>query len=338
MHSSLRKFLPLLLLALVAVLLAAACGSGNSAKDVPAGSIAIVGDQAISKSTFDQLLKQTKANYEAQKQTFPSVGTPEYESVKTTIVKGLVQQAEWVQEGAVMGLKVSDQELQKRLVDFKQQYFQGDEAKYKAALAQKGVTDQDVRDEISARILSEKIYKAVIGKVKVTDAEIKAYYEKNKAQFAQPESREVRHILVKKKALADKIYNQLKSGADFAKLAEKYSIDTGTKVNGGKYTAYKGKSVAPFDKFVFSAKTGDLSKPVHTTFGWHVIEVLGDIKPPSTTPLADAKAQIRATLLPSKQKTALKKWVADVKEKYKDEISYAPGYAPAQQAAGTTTG
>jgi parvulin-like peptidyl-prolyl isomerase len=338
MHSSLRKILPLLLLALVAVLLAAACGSGNSAKPVPAGSIAIVGDQAISKSTFDQLMKQAQANYEAQKQPFPSVGTPEYESVKTTIVKGLIQQAEWEQEGAVMGLKVSDQELQKRLVEFKQQYFQGDEAKYKAALEQKGITDQDVRDEISARILSEKIYKAVIGKVKLTDAELKAYYEKNKAQFEQPESREVRHILVKKKALADKIYNQLKRGADFAKLAEQYSIDTGTKANGGKLTAYKGKSVAPFDRFVFAAKTGELSKPVHTTFGWHVIEVLGDIKPPSTTPLADVKPQIRATLLPPKQKAALKKWVADVKEKYKDEISYAPGYAPAQQGAGTTTG
>jgi foldase protein PrsA len=338
MDSSLRKLLPLLLLALMAVLLAAACGSGNSAKAVPAGSIAIVGDQTIPKRTFDQLLKQAKDNYAAQQQTFPSVGTPEYESVKAAIVKGLVQQAEWELEGAVMGLKVSDQELQKLLVDFKQQYFQGDEAKYKAALEKKGITDKDVRDELSAKILSEKIYKAVIGKVKLTDAEIKAYYEKNKAQFAQPESREVRHILVKKKALADKIYNQLKGGADFAKLAAKYSIDTGTKVNGGKYTAYKGKSVAPFDKFVFAAKTGDLSKPVHTTFGWHVIEVLGDIKPPSTTPLAEAKPQIRSTLLPPKQKAALRKWVADVKEKYKDEISYAPGYAPAQQAAGTTTG
>jgi foldase protein PrsA len=338
MHSSLRKLLPLLLLALVAVLLAAACGSGNAAKAVPAGSIAIVGDQEIPKSTFDQLLKQTKANYEAQKQTFPSVGTPEYESVKTTIVRGLIQQAEWEQEGAVMGLKVSDQELQKSLKEFKQQYFQGDEAKYKAEIEKKGITDQDVRHELSAQLLSTKIYRAVIGKVKLTDAEIKAYYDKNKAQYAQPQSREVRHILVKKRALADKIYNQLKGGADFAKLAQKYSIDTGTKVNGGKYTAFKGKSVAPFDKFVFAAKTGDLSKPVHTTYGWHVIEVLGDIKPPSTTPLAEAKASIRAALLPPKQKAALQKWVADVKEKYKDEISYAPGYAPAQQTAGTTTG
>jgi foldase protein PrsA len=338
MHSSVRKLVPLLLLALVAVLLTAACGGGNSAKAVPPGAIALVGDKAIPKSSFDQLLKQAQANYEAQKQTFPAVGTPEYESVKSTIVDGLVQQAEWEQEGAVMGLKVTDQELQKRLVEFKQQYFQGDETKYKAALQTKGLTDQQVRDELRASILSTKIYNAIIGKVKVTDAELQAYYDKNKTQYEQPESREVRHILVKKKALADKIYSQLKGGADFAKLAAKYSTDTGTKTNGGKYTAYKGKSVAPFDKFVFAAKTGDLSQPVHTTYGWHVIEVLGDIKPPSTIPFAKAKDTIKATLLPPKQKTAVKKWVRDVKAKYKDEISYAPGYAPAQQASGTTTG
>jgi foldase protein PrsA len=338
MASSLRKHLPLLLLALVTALLAAACGSSSGPKDVPADAIAIVGDKPIPKSDFDQLLKQAQKNFEAQKQEFPKVGTPEYESVKTTIVRGLVQQAEWEQEGEAIGVKVTDQEVQKQLDGLKQQFFQGDEDKYKAELEKAGLTDDQVRQQLRAKILSDKIQKAVLGKVRVTDAATQAYYTNHKSDYKQPESRDVRHILVKKKSLADKLYSQIKGGADFAKLARKYSQDTASKAEGGKFTAYQGKTVAPFDKFVFAADKGDLSKPIKTEFGWHIIEVLSDVKPSSTTPLKDVKATIRSTLLQQRQKAALTKWTKDVQEKYKDEIAYAPGFAPAPAQSGTTTG
>jgi foldase protein PrsA len=338
MASSLRKHLPVLLLALVTALAAAACGSSSGPKDVPPGAIAIVGDAPVAKSDFDQLLKQAQKNFEAQNQEFPKVGTPEYENVKNTIVQGLVQQAEWEQEGEAMGIKVSDQEVQTQLDSLKQQFFQGDDDKYKAELVKAGLTDKQVRQQLRAKLLSDKIQKAVLGKVKVTDAAIQTYYTKHKSDYKQPESREVRHILVKKKSLADKLYNQIKGGADFAKLASQYSQDTTSKADGGKFTAYKGKTVAPFDKFVFDADKGDLSQPIKTEFGWHIIEVLSDIKPPSTTPLKDVKETIRSTLLQQRQKAALAKWTKDVKEKYKDEIAYAPGFAPAAAQSGTTTG
>jgi foldase protein PrsA len=338
MASSLRKHLPLLLLALVTALVAAGCGSSSGPKDVPPGAIAIVGDKPIPKSEFDQLLKQAQKNFEAQKQEFPKAGTPEYENVKTTIVNGLVSQAEWELEGEAMGIKVSDEEVQKQLDALKQQFFQGDEDKYKAELEKAGLTDKEVRQQLRAKLLSDKIQKAVLGKVKVTDAAIQAYYSNHKSDYKQPESRDVRHILVKKKALADKLYNQIKGGADFAQLARRYSQDTGSKADGGNFTAYKGKTVAPFDKFVFDSDKGDLSKPIKTEFGWHIIEILSDVKPPSTTPLKDVKETIRPTLLQQRQKAALAKWTKDVKEKYKDEIAYAPGYAPAPAQSGTTTG
>jgi foldase protein PrsA len=149
----------------------------------------------------------------------------------------------------------------------------------------------------------------------------------------------VRHILVKKKGLADDLYRRIKNGADFAKLASKYSQDTASAADGGKYTAYKGKSVAPFDKFVFAAKTGDLSKPVKTQFGWHIIEVLSEVKPAAPQPLAEARETIKTTLLQEQQNQELKDWVREAKANY--EVTYAPGYAPkaaTQTGSGTATG
>ena len=102
-------------------------------------------------------------------------------------------------------------------------------------------------------------------------------------------------------------------------------------------TAQKGRTVAPFDKFVFDAETGDLSEPIKTEFGWHVIEVLSDVKPKSATPLTDVKESIKTTLLQQRQNAAMRRWVADLKEKYADETAYAPGFAPAPATTGTQT-
>ena len=115
MSSRIRLNVSLLLLALVAALALAACGGGgSSSQDVPEGAIAVVGDKTVTKAQFDQLIEAQKKSAEAKKQTFPAVGTPEYEAVKATVVKGLVEEREWELEGESMGIKVSDNEVAKR--------------------------------------------------------------------------------------------------------------------------------------------------------------------------------------------------------------------------------
>lgn len=341
MSFHIRRNSSLLLLALIAALALAACGGGGaSSADVPDGAVAVVGDKTVTKEEFDKLIEQQKKSAEAQKQDFPEPGTAEYEALKATVVKGLVEQKEWELEGESMGVKVTDQEIETELDKLKQQYFQGDEQKYSAELAKQGLTDADVRNELRTRILTNKIYEAVTKKVTVSDADIKAYYDKNPSQYQQPASREVRHILVKNEALAQKLHDQIQGGADFAKLVEKYTQDTASKADGGKFTAFKGRTVAPFDEFVFSAKTGDLSDPIKTEFGWHIIEVLSAVKPATTTPLDQVKDAIKTTVLQTKQSAAMKAWIAALPAKYGDEVAYAPGYAPASAtdtSGGTTT-
>jgi foldase protein PrsA len=341
MSSHIRRNSSLLLLALIAALALAACGGGGtSSADVPDGAVAVVGDKTVTKEEFDKLIEQQKKSAEAQKQDFPEPGTAEYEALKATVVKGLVEQKEWELDGEAMGVEVTDQEIETELDKLKQQYFQGDEQKYSAELAKQGLTDEDVRNELRTRVLTNKIFEAVTKKVTVSDADIKAYYEKNPTQYQQPASREVRHILVKTEALAQKLHDQIQGGADFAKLAQKYTQDQASKADGGKFTAFKGRTVEPFDEFVFSAKTGELSDPIKTEFGWHIIEVLSAVKPATTTPLDQVKDSIKTTVLQTKQNAAMKAWIAALPAKYADEVAYAPGYAPASAtdtSGGTTT-
>ena len=173
--------------------------------------------------------------------------------------------------------------------------------------------------------------------MKVTDAEIEAYYTKNKAQYSQPESRDVRHILVKTKTQADDLYAQLQGGADFAALAKKYSEDTGSKANGGKLTISKGQTVAPFDQTAFLLEKNKISRPVKTQYGYHIIQPISDVKQAKTTPLKDVKEAIRQQLLQEKKNDAMQKWLKDLEKDYEDDIVYQPGYAPPKTATTEST-
>jgi parvulin-like peptidyl-prolyl isomerase len=332
------------LIALLAVLAlgVAAAGCGGSGDDeqsaeVPPDAIALVGDRAIPKSEYDRLLAQAEATYKAREQDFPAAGTAEFAQLRNALVRSLVEQAEFEVAAEERDITVTDEELETRLGELKDQFFDGDEAKYKEELDKQGLTDEQVRKDLRTRMLSEKIFEQVTADVEVSDEDVQAYYDENQAQFEQPASRDVRHILVKTKKQADDIHKQLENGGNFAKLAKQYSQDPASKDDGGKFTAQKGATVAPFDKVAFEIETGELSEPVKTQFGWHIIEATGDVTDATTQPLADVEEQISTTLLDTKKNEAINKWVEDLKARFATLIVYAPGFEPPPESE-TTSG
>jgi parvulin-like peptidyl-prolyl isomerase len=327
----------ILVLAALVALLAAGCGGGGTS--VPSDGVAVVGDQTITKAQFDQLLGQAKKSYSSQKRPFPKAGTPEYEQLKNQAMQYLVQRAEFAQKAKDLDVDVTDKQIDARLKQIKKQYFGGNQTKYEKQLKQQGLTDTQVRDDIKAQLVSEAIFKKVTGEVKISDADVKKYYNSHKTQYSVPEQREIAHILVKKKALAADLYNQIKAGANFAALAKKYSQDPGSKKQGGKLTVSKGQTVAPFDQTAFLMHTGQISRPVKTEFGYHIIKALGPIKPAKTTPFSQVKESIRQQIGQQKKNEAMSTWVNDVKKEFAKKIHYQVGYAPASTStAATTTG
>jgi parvulin-like peptidyl-prolyl isomerase len=335
------------LIAVFAVAIAAgalAAGCGSQRKSVGANDVAVVGNCEISKDKFDHLMDQAKRNYEAQKQAWPAAGTQQYEALRKQAMQFLVQRCEFDQKASDLGIKVTDTDVDNQLTTIKAQYFGKNgkcdatcDQKFQAELKKQHLEMDQVRDDVRASVIQNKIYEKVTAGATVSDQDVAAYYKKNKAQYVQPESRDVRHILVKKKALADQIYQQLLNGANFATLAKKYSTDPSSKNSGGKLSISKGRQVPEFDKVAFKLKTHEIGKPVKTTYGWHVIQALTPIKPQSVTKLSEVKTAIKQQLLGQKKQEEMRKWVDDTAKSFASKTNYQVGYAPPATTTSSTT-
>src|SRR5207302_962651 len=145
---------------------------------------------------------RAQKSYEAQKRPFPKPGSTEYEQLKGQATTFLIQRAEFEQEAAKMGIKITDDKINKRIDQLKKQFYGGSDARYKKTLEQQGLTEDQAKEEVRAQLISEELFKKVTNSVQVSKSEIAAYYASHKSQYGQPESRDVRHILVQKKALA----------------------------------------------------------------------------------------------------------------------------------------
>jgi len=326
-------------LALAAAVLAAvtlvAAGCGDS-DEVPADAVAVVDGTPITRTSLDALLARAKKSYTAQKRAFPKAGTSEYQSLQTQAVAYLVQRQEYATQADELGVDVTDAQIAKKIDEVRKQYFGGDQKKFEKGLADQGYTVATLRDDIRSQLQTEGIYKKVTGDVKVTDADVKSYYDKNRANYTVPESREVRHILVKTKAEADAIRAQLVNGGSFAVIAKAKSLDPGSKDQGGKLTVSRGQTVAPFDKAAVALETDQLSQPIKTQFGFHIIQPLAAVKAGSVTPFSQVRSQIRTQLESERKNSAVNTWVSDVEKDYKGKVQYAPGFEPPDTS--TTTG
>jgi foldase protein PrsA len=316
------------LFAVAFALVAVACGTSSDSGDVPQNSVAVVGNKTITKAEFDDLVNYAKRSYDAQKRPFPKVGTQEYAQIRDQAVRFLVQRAQFEVKADDLGVNVSDDAVDKRVEQYKKERHGGSDKKFQAELKAQGLSEDQARDIIRANLIQEGIYNKVTSEAKVTDKEIQEYYAKNKAQYGTPETRVVRHVLVKEKALADRLYNQLRAGGDWKAIAKQYSQDPASKNQGGRMTATKGALVPEFEQAAFNIGNNGITKPVKTQYGWHVIQALSPVKKGSTTPFKQVQQAIRQQLVQEKKNQQMQSWVEDMRKDLDGETAYQVGYKP----------
>jgi len=320
--------------------------------DLPQGAVAQVGKSLVSQEQFDKL----EAAYQAAGRV-PDQKTQakDYRTFQQSLAQYLVMLEVLRQKAPEYEVSVKQKDVDAQVADIKEM-FQGDEKRFKEALQTEHLTLDQFKESLRQRLLIEEMKAAVTEDVTVTDEEVKAYYTSHKGDYTKAESRTARHILIspftdaaggqgtitptasdweQARAQADSVRSEIQNGREFGSAAREYSDDEATKDDGGDLgSIIRGQMVPEFEEAVFSLRKDELSRPVRTEYGYHIIQVT-DITPEMQLPYDQVKEKIRRALLASRQAATWDAWLENTEEEL--GVTYRSGFAPSGKATTTST-
>lgn len=225
--------------------------------------------------------------------------------------------------------KVSDADVDAELAKIKGQF--PDDKAFQEQIAQSGMTPDKLKENIRTGLQQSRWMKSQVKSPEITDDQAKTFYESNIKEFEQPETVKATHILFmvepdapadvvkQKEEAAAKAAERAAAGEDFTKLAKELSEEPGASESGGDLGFFpKDRMVPEFADVAFAQKVGDISKPVKTQFGWHVIKVT-DKKAAGTVPFDQVKEQVVSYLKSNNQREAVQAVLNKLKESAKIE-------------------
>ena len=208
-------------------------------------------------------------------------------------------------------ITISDAEIKEALEEYYNHY--GGEETFTQIIEMSGTSLAEVKKNL---VSTMKIKKLLEPRIKVTEEEMKAFFEENKEDFAQEEQVKARHILVATEKEAQEIKDKLAKGEDFAALAKEYSTDDSTKNNGGQLGFFnRGDMVPEFEKAAFALAVGEISAPVKTEYGYHLIKV-EEKKEAAAPNYEKSKADIKEYLFNQKLQQEYNPWLQEVSADY----------------------
>lgn len=314
---------------------------------VPSDAVATVDGDAIPITEFNKTLKVNAAqtggvvpdppNYTkciaGKKKTSPKLSESalkkqcekDFTTAKDTIMTSLIQQNWFELEADERGITVTDAEVKARFAQLKQQSFPKD-ADYQKFLKQYNQTEADLLKLVRASMIQEKVQQKVTTIPTPSTGQVKDEYEKNKSKYATPASRDINLVFNASKAKVDAAKSALESGDSWATVAKKYSEDSVSKQNGGKFPGVtKGQFPKALDTAVFSAKKGEIVGPVKTQYGYYLVEVT-KITPGTQQTLAKATPQIRSSIQQEAQQKAQTSFQTDFTDKWRKKTKCADDF------------
>lgn len=297
----------------VALVAGLAFAGGCKSADVAAK---VNGDR-ISLEELDKQVEQLKKQYPDMFEGTDGEGR--LIDFKQRLLDSLINQKLIEQAAVDKGLKVTDAEVAKQVEQLKTGF--KDDAQFQSALKSANMTLESLTKQIRDQLITQKLIESLAKDTKVPEAELKTYFEKNKAQFSQAAAKRATHILFKPedKKTAQQVLDQIKNGGDFAALAKQYSVDTATKANGGDLGWPTTPYVPEFEAALAKLGKGKTSGLVQTPYGWHIIRVT-DIRTATQKKFADVKDQIEQILIQQRRADAYQKFLDDLRKKAKIEI------------------
>ncbi|MFP4111738.1 MAG: peptidylprolyl isomerase [Candidatus Woesearchaeota archaeon] len=281
--------------------------------------IARVNDKYIYKSELDVQYAMVPAAYQEM-------------FTRKVILDQMISQEVLLQKANELEVDISDEEMDRNMEDAIAQSGMTEE-EFMAMLERQNTTIEELRNFYKVSLLIDKLLQQeVISQVEVTDDEVQEYYENNMESFYSNATLvEASHILISVNPdlnrtnesayeIALDVRNQLLEGTNFTELALAYSDDESVTVNGGKLGYFaRGDMVAPFETAAFEMEVGEISVPVQTRFGYHIIYKTGE-QEPGYLPLDIVEQSIRAAILEEKQRVAVEEYIANLREKAEIEF------------------
>lgn len=285
--------------------------------------LAKVGDVKITKADLDSIIQPYMDQYAQQYgEDFESDEKikEQVKALKEEAMGILVDEEILVQKARELNLVPEQAELDKQVKEIKDKEIEqfGGEEGFKTALAEAKLTEEDYKEFNERRIMTQLVMDDMTKDVAVSEEEVKKYYDENFNEFT---GAEISHILVTDEAKSKEIKEKLNNGGDFEALAKEFSTD-GSKEQGGAlgFTMYN-TLVPEFVKGLNSIKEGEVSEPVKSQFGYHIIKYTGK----KVTSFDESKEGIKSTI-ESKQKAkiydeTLAQWNKDLNVKiYTDKL------------------
>jgi peptidyl-prolyl cis-trans isomerase C len=262
----------------------------------------------IKRRDVDRAITQFKANALARQQPVPDDRMTE---VETMLLDRLVV-TELLLQRATDADRDKGKELAEKFMNETREQA-GSEPAFQRQLIAMSFTEQELNNQILERAVCEEVVeREVRAQAKVTDEQVRQYFEEHAERLKRPEMVRAAHILLatidpitnqkipddqiaEKRKLIDSLHERAVRGEDFTQLVKSYSEDPGASDNNGIYTFPRGQMVPEFEAAAFSMQTNQISDVVTTRFGYHVIKLLQKI-PAEPIEYDRVKDDIRASL------------------------------------------
>jgi peptidyl-prolyl cis-trans isomerase C len=291
------------------------------------GKIAMVNGSVVSRVSFDREMSGVLQRFTSMGKPVSSSQLPELEK---RVLDNLINIELLYQQSQKVRTKVDEAEVNAQFETLKKRF--PTEAEFNDAIKKMKLTETIMKAQIRRGIAIQRFLdKMTLGKVEVTEEEIKAYYDSHTNLFKKPEQIRASHILIKVEPGAneknkekarkkiEKIRQRLVKGEDFGALAKEFS-QCPSSAKGGDLNYFGRRQMAkPFEDAAFALKVGELSGVVETQFGYHLIK-LTDKKPASTFSYEDMKDRIRKNLMREKIQVEVSNYIQELKKTANIEI------------------
>ena len=258
-------------------------------------------DRLIPQATFHRNVPQEKRKFYYDK-----------------AIEALVNRELQYQDAVAKGMEIDKEKVNAQMEKIRKKFKSPEE--YKAALEKEGITEEKVRAQVEKEMMVQKVVATKVTEAsKISEKDLKEYYEKNASKFKQPESVKLRIISAKDEKKAQDILARIKAGEDFGDLAYKMSEDSYRVKSGDIGYMHKGRMLPEIEEAAFKLKVGEMSDLIKAENNWFIIK-LEDKKPEHQVSFEEAKDKLKNELETTRAQELKEAWITDLRAKAKIEV------------------